>query len=99
MAYNFFEDWLEDDPEVLYRGLVPQNVTRPFLNYFNSQFGNVYGDYLGGLGRTALSGQEPTQSFGNYLEQFPFMKRWQDLTSQERGETPGRFAPRLRWSL
>ena len=96
MATNdIFSAFLEDNPDMLYRALMPGG-TNPFTNYWRSQYGRVYGDYMGGLGKQALAGVAPTQTFADYLSRFNWQNEWQALAPQQRGEA-GR-AP-TRWNI
>ena len=96
MAFNLNPDqdwstWLEQEPEALYRAFVPKQAGSNFLDYFRSRYKDVYGDYMGSLAKTALSGQPPTQSFANYLKQYPFLNEWFSQSARQRGEpTPAR---------
>lgn len=95
MANNPFMPFLEDYPEMLYRAFLPGGTT-PFQDYWKSQYGDVYGGYLGQLGKMALAGQEPTTDFYDYLKGYPFLENWYRQSPSQRGETT---TPRLRWNV
>ena len=103
MPDDFLKDWLEETPDVLYGAMRPWQLGAGrgynFLDYFRGQQGNIYGDYLASLGRTALGGEAPTQTYGGYLEGFPWLQRYLGLSPEQRGEQPSRFAPTLRWMV
>lgn len=96
---DFLRAFLEETPDILYGAMRPQWGSFNFGDYWRRQQGDIYGDYLGGLGRTALGGQIPTQTFTNYLTNYPWLSRYMGLPPEERGERQSRFAPRMRWSL
>lgn len=92
---NDFPAWLEESPDILYRALLPGG-TNPFLDYWRSQYGRVYNDYLGGLGRTAIAGQVPNQTFADYLNTYGFNNQWQSLSPGQRGEA---MRPVTKWNI
>lgn len=95
MAQNPYLPFLEDMPETLYNALIPQG-SNSFANYSKNKFGNVYGDYMGQLGKMALKGQEPNLSFYDYMQNYPFMKDWYSMSPSQRGiNTPSS----LRWNV
>ena len=100
---SFLSAFLEDNPNMLYQAMRPQQqgagMGRSFMDYWRGQQGNVWEDYLGSLGRTALGGEIPTQSYQSYLTGLPWMQRWQQMSPGQRKERPSLFSPRLRWNL
>ena len=99
MPLDFLGLFLEENPDILYAAMRPQTGGYNFMDYWRRQQGNVWGDYLGSLGRTALAGQEPNQSFTSYLTGYPWLQQWMGLGPEQRGERQQRFAPQLRWNL
>ena len=97
---GFFNDFLEDKPDILSSALRPQTPSpgfgNNFLDYWRRRQGDLYQDYLGGLGQTALAGNEPTQTFQSFLRDFPFQQRFQGLSPSQRGS---QAAPPLRFNL
>ena len=112
MPNNIWQDILAYEPEALYRGLLdiknPKYFlkrfqaqrgsigSQSFLDYWRSQYGNQYGNYMGQLGKMALTGQTPNLSFYDYLMQNPLEQQWQQLAPWTRGE---RQTPSLRWMI
>ena len=95
MPNELYDAWLEETPNILYGAKIPTG-TSPFADYWRSQYSNVYNDYMGQLGKQALSGTAPTLNFEDYLSQFPFMKQWYAMNPSQRGErTPSSY----RWRL
>ena len=95
---SLWKEWLEETPRALYGAMLPTG-TPSFTDYWKSQYGNVYGDYMKRLGEMALGGQVPSLDYSSYLSQYPWMRYWQNLAPSQRGEYPSRFAPGLRWVL
>ena len=96
-------DWnnyiLEKDPKMAYFSAAPfSGATSPMQNqYWQGQFGNVYDQYTGSVGRQLQSGQEPT-SFVDYLSQTPFTERYTSLSPTMRpGSATRRYNPGTRY--
>ena len=66
--------------------------------YFQSQFQNVYNEFLGLQGRALQGGQLPSQTFSQFLEQFPFTQRYSALPPEMSGRGVSGFAPRVKFS-
>ena len=83
MASSFLQGFLEDNPNILYLGsleLAGKNRTsNAFKEYFRGQTGNIYNQYLGQIGSRALMGAAPTQTFTDYLVDYPWLKNFQKL--------------------
>ena len=95
MANNYLDNpwygFAEDQPEMMYRAMLPGSRSTNFLDYFKSRYGDVYKDYESELGKMALSGQAPSLNFYDYLKQYPFLNEWFSQSSRQRGEpTPAR---------
>ena len=103
MPYNFdlssknvYLPFMQDNPQAMYNAFIPKTGSNRFLDYWQSQYGSQYGNYMGQLGTQALSGQAPTLNFEDYLNQFPFMKQWSTMSPSARGErTPSSYSWRL----
>ena len=66
--------------------------------YFQGQFQNVYNEFLGQQGRALQGGQIPSQTFSQFLDQFPFTQRYSALPPEMSGRGISVFAPRVRFS-
>lgn len=66
--------------------------------YFQGQFQNIYNEFLGKQGRALQGGQLPSQSFTQFLEQFPFTQRYTALPPEMSGRGISGFAPRVQFS-
>ena len=86
MAENIWTAWLEEEPNILYQALMPQGKGTPFADYYRSRYGDTYSGYTGQLGRMALSGQDPTLTFTDYLKNFDPYRDWQLQSPGDRGE-------------
>jgi hypothetical protein len=100
---GFYDDFLEDEPDILFQASRPQTrgpgVGGNFLDYWRGRTRDVYQDYLGGLGRQALAGQEPTGSFQSFLGDYPWQDFWRSLSPSQRGDRSSTLAPRLRYNF
>jgi hypothetical protein len=98
MAYsqNPYTPFLEDNPELAYLGLAGKNKTNPFLDWYRSNYSNVYSGYLGQLGNMALTGSDPTLSWLDYLKQNNPFAGWGLLSPSQRGE---RTSTRSIWNI
>lgn len=97
---NIWLGFLDDDPDIAFNALRPTTGSNTFLDYVQGQQSNIYGDYLGGLGRTALAGGSPAQTFTDYLRNFNFRGRFDRLGPRGRGGRLGSsIAPGLVWNI
>ena len=109
---NFWRDYvLEEAPEAAYYSAAPfgsgSTAGSPWgggsspmsQQYWSGQYGNVRNQYLGQIGRSLRAGQEPSMSFTDYLEQFPWTQRYTALGPSMRpgGRSSSRFAPSARY--
>ena len=65
--------------------------------YFQGQFSNIQNQYMGQLGQMIQGGQAPSLEFTDFLSQFPWQQKFQELSPQERGQDTSRFNPFTRW--
>lgn len=87
MAYNPFLPWLEEEPKALYgaiTGGLPSR-SRNFMDYWRANYDKVYGQYMSGLGQTALQGQAPNQTFLDFMNQYNFGNRWAAMAPWDKG--------------
>ena len=73
------------------------NRSSNFLSAFNQS--DLFREFQAAQGQQIVSGDDPTLTFGSFLQNVPFWRRFLDLDPRERGERPGNFAPRLRFNL
>ena len=76
----------------------PSGTSPASRRYFRGQFQNIYNDFLGQQGRALQGGQLPSQTFTQFLQQYPFTQRYAALPPELSGRTLGSFAPRVQYS-
>ena len=76
----------------------PYGTSPASRRYFQGQFQNIYNDFLGNQGRALQGGQLPSQTFSQFLEQYPFTQRYAALPPELSGRALGSFAPRVQYS-
>ena len=102
MAVNYgdiYKAFGEENPDILYAAMRPQQGSLNFLDWARNLYPKVSTDYLGTQTRTGLAGGTPDWSFANWLKPYPFLRQYQSLSPQQRGENPQSFAPRTRWQV
>ena len=84
-------DFLEDNPAFAFnaarptRGVNFEGAPRSFFEYFRNRQSQLEQEFVGQQGRLAASGQPPTGTNVDFLNQFPWMQRWLALTPEQRG--------------
>lgn len=100
MAFNFKDNpwtgFFDENPMALYRGMLGNNKSQNFMDYFKSNYGNIWSNYQGALGQQILGGGAPTTTFYDYLLQNPFGRIWQGLSPGQRGEMRNQVG---RWNI
>lgn len=99
---NPFLEYLEADPRIAYFSYQDQFGANPRQKrHYQNQYSDIYNEYLGFLGKQARSGTMPTGGFNDFLSNFNFGQRYNQLTPRERGDegSYGQFAPPLRWLI
>ena len=99
MAINpTFAGFLEDEPRAAFFGTLGQQGMLDTAGR-RRQAENIYQDALssfyGQLGEQILSGGSPTQTFTNFLQDFPFTERFAQMGRQY--NQAGRYRPRTRF--
>src|SRR3990167_5691667 len=93
---NIWQWFLEDYPDTAFASLSPQGMT-PFANFWQGQKGRVRNEYEGALGRMALSGQQPALEYTDWLQHYPWMRKWLQMSPGQRGER-NQFSSVLRYN-
>ena len=100
---NPWKWFVEDDPNIAYSALRPQELGAGrgwnFLDYWRNQQGRVWREYQGALGKLALAGQAPSLRYTDFLGRYPWMDYWQQMPPEQRGERASLFGPRMRWNI
>ena len=89
-------EFLRERPETRFFGSIPQG-TPAFSRFFSNRFNPVFNQFQGELGRQALSGEDPTLSFEDFLGNFDWINQYFGTPRRERGFFPGRLAPPARF--
>ena len=76
----------------------PYGTSPASRRFFQGQFQNIYNDFLVAQGRALQGGQLPSQTFTQFLQQYPFTQRYAALPPELTGRTLGAFAPRVQYS-
>tara|TARA_R100000306_G_scaffold37350_1_gene37514 strand:- start:172 stop:486 length:315 start_codon:yes stop_codon:yes gene_type:complete len=95
-AINPWEDEGQVRQEMMFGN--PYGTSPASRRYFQGQFQNIYNDFLGAQGRALQGGQLPSQTFTQFLKQYPFTQRYAALPPELAGRTLGSFAPRVQYS-
>lgn len=91
------QQFLEGTPQAAFMSFLPR-LTRPMRRYFGRQYGDIYGQYMGALGKEAQrTGQLPTLQFMDFLRDYNFEQQFGGLAPQQRGFFPSQLTPRARW--
>ena len=102
---SFLQGFFGDNPGVAYAGSLA-NASRSagrggnsaFNQYYRGRGNEVYGEYVESYGRDLLGGGAGDQTYVDYLASYPWLKNFYTLSPAQRGETPTRFTPRVRYS-
>lgn len=98
MPDNWMQDWLGAEPRAAYGGWLGGLQGTPALKrYYENMFPMMQNRYYGELGGQAMEGQMPTQTFMDYLQNYPAQRQYQNLPNWMRGYNPQQFSPRYRW--
>ena len=66
-----FDDFLETQPRALYQSFLQDPATRmtpSMRRYYQNQFNQIQGEYIGELARQMRQGKVPTMRFEDYLQ-------------------------------
>ena len=90
-----FSDIIEEDPRMAFFSVQNRFGQSPAQKkFFQSQFQPIFNQYLGTLGASLKRGELPTQTFGEFTEQFPFTQRFSSMPPSMRpGAGRRQFAP------
>ncbi len=104
LSPSFLEGFFEDNPRLAILGSIPQAgdvrgqrrvssvAGRPaFQNFWRGQTGDIFDQYLQQFAR------RPQTTVTGFLENFPWLERFGELSPSARGESPALHAPRIRF--
>ncbi len=96
---NPFAQFLEDAPEGFRANLFsrPGVTSTPTRSrFFTNQFADIQNRFLGALGAQIRTGEQPTLTGEQFLNQFDPNRFFLSQAPAFRGQFPSRFAPRTR---
>lgn len=92
--------WLQSDPKAMWGAMRPTGGSANFQDYWKNKYSDVYQNYYDQLARTAGSGQTPTQTWGQYLQQdFNPQQQYKGFSPSKKGFSNKSFAPTTKWNL
>ena len=89
--------YVEDDPDIAYNALRPQQGSNSFLEYWRKRAKEVWEEYQGRLGTMALAGTDPSLEYVDFLQNYQWQPRYAELGPEGRESLGSGFAPGLRW--
>jgi len=96
--YAFLSSFLEDTPQLAFQGTLANTGNKRVQNHFQNQFHNIDAQYQAVLGQQVLSGGLPSARYTDFVGRYPFLKEFNLLSPEARGESPRTAAPRIRFS-
>ena len=97
---NFWQDYvLPSAPETAYYSAAPfgGGFSPASQQYWSGQYGNVVNQYAGELGKSYRAGEQPSMSFVDFLEEYPWTQRYTAMSPSMRpGGRTSRYAPAAR---
>ena len=94
---SFLSAFYDGTPTEQFYASIPQTGNTAMKEYFRGQSNRIYGDYTAAYGRGLQSGQA-IGLYPDYLKDFPWLQNFYNQSPSARGETPTRYAPRVRYS-
>lgn len=95
---NLYQQWYEETPTAQYFNVTSDWGQTPYSQaYWQTQQAPLYSQYIGGLGSAVTQGQQPKQTFDQFLQGYNRKGRWEGLSSYQRGRDERRFSPKSRW--
>ena len=78
----------------------PTGGSRNFIDFFRGERGRVEDEYERELARGALMGRAPTTNPTDFLANYDFLRRYNQLSNRQRGTaSPSGLNPSLRFNL
>lgn len=98
---NPFSQFMIQEPKLAYYGMggMEPGGTSPYgsspqaRRRFQSQFQNIYNEFLGQQGQALMGQKMPDQTFSQFLGQYPFTERYSALPPAMSGMQQRTFAP------
>lgn len=105
---DWIREFLDENPDVLYATRRPQttpgaaNPTRSqnYQDYYAGRADEMWKRYLGVQGQQLEAGTPPTEYYGDYLSDFPYLQDYMSRSRSARGQQPtSRYAPATPWAV
>jgi len=95
---NYLDEFLGGEPEMVYAAVRPRSPSPAFTDYWRGRYGNVWQDYQGRLARAMMQGREPTLTFQEHAQTYPYRQAYLSRSPRARGQMgQSLYAPRMRW--
>lgn len=95
---TYRQEYLETEPEMLFAALRPRTASSAFTNYWRGRYGNVWQDYQGRLAKAMMAGRDPTLTFQQHLQSYPYARQYLGQSPRARGQMgQSMYAPTMRW--
>lgn len=95
---NYLQEFLAQEPEMEFAALRPRTASSNFTNYWRGGFGNVWQDYQGRLAKAMMAGRDPTLTFQQHLQNYPYVQEYLSRSPRARGQMgQSMYAPAMRW--
>ena len=93
---DIIRDILGEQPRAVFESFGDVFGRTPFMRkFFGEEFQSILDEFRGRAAGQIRAGEFPTQTFGESLEQFPFLQRFLSRSPTARGDISGRLlAPR-----
>lgn len=97
---QFLKDLLDEEPKLSYFAEASKYATSPRArSFYESEFGSIFDQYLGALGRQAQEGKMPDIRWADWIDEFSFQNYFRSRPPELRGERRSLFAPPVRWKF
>ena len=104
----WIREFLDENPDILYATRRPRTTpgaayptrSRNYADYYASRGDEMWNRYLGVQGQQLEAGVEPTEYYGDYLRDFPYLREYMSRSRAARGAQPvSRYAPATPWAV
>ena len=90
---ELIRQFLGSNPTAAFNNVFPDAVKEtPYGDFLRGSQSRLYGSYLGDLPN------RPNMLLQDFLKEQDLEGQWRNLAPRQRGETPSRFAPPVRWA-
>jgi hypothetical protein len=94
---NLGLEFLRANPQALYQSTIA-GLNSPLRNFFGSQYGTLYNEYLGDLAKESnMTGSLPKLQFSDFLSGINWANRYYGYSPRQRGSYPNTLTPATRF--